>query len=334
MVLGGQGGDELFGGYTRYLVAYLEQCLKAAIDGTLNNGNFVVSYESILPNLAALRQYKPMLQEFWSEGLFEDRWTVATSGWSAAATRTSDEIRWDELGQYSPFETFRSIYYADNIEGESYFDRMTHFDFKTLLPALLQVEDRMSMAHGLESRLPFLDHPHGRAGGDHPGRHQVRGRPAQAPAAGGLRRPAPAPDHRAHRQDGLPDTAHRMGAGTGARVHHRRALVAGRARSVLGRQPGRAGSLEGEAGIRPRLLGPLLAGAVAAAVPRSQPRVPGHANRITEGCLTMRVLVTGGAGFIGSHLTDRLLARADEVLVIDNYATGRRDNLPDVRLPG
>lgn len=41
----------------------------------------------------------------------------------------------------------------------------------------------------------------------------------------------------------------------------------------------------------------------------------------------MRVLVTGGAGFIGSHLTDRLLARGDEVLVIDNYTTGRRDNL-------
>jgi UDP-glucose 4-epimerase len=41
----------------------------------------------------------------------------------------------------------------------------------------------------------------------------------------------------------------------------------------------------------------------------------------------VRVLVTGGAGFIGSHLVDRLLARSDEVLVIDNYATGRRDNL-------
>jgi len=36
---------------------------------------------------------------------------------------------------------------------------MTHFDFKTLLPALLQVEDRMSMAHGVEARVPFLDHP-------------------------------------------------------------------------------------------------------------------------------------------------------------------------------
>lgn len=41
----------------------------------------------------------------------------------------------------------------------------------------------------------------------------------------------------------------------------------------------------------------------------------------------MRVLITGGAGFIGSHLADVLLARGDEVLVVDNYATGRRDNL-------
>jgi len=36
----------------------------------------------------------------------------------------------------------------------------------------------------------------------------------------------------------------------------------------------------------------------------------------------MRVLITGGAGFIGSHLADRLLARGDEVLAIDNFATG------------
>jgi UDP-glucose 4-epimerase len=41
----------------------------------------------------------------------------------------------------------------------------------------------------------------------------------------------------------------------------------------------------------------------------------------------MKVLITGGAGFIGSHLADRLLERKDEVLVIDNYATARRDNL-------
>jgi UDP-glucose 4-epimerase len=43
----------------------------------------------------------------------------------------------------------------------------------------------------------------------------------------------------------------------------------------------------------------------------------------------LKVLITGGAGFVGSHLTDRLIGRGDDVLVIDNYATGRRDNLPD-----
>ncbi len=47
----------------------------------------------------------------------------------------------------------------------------------------------------------------------------------------------------------------------------------------------------------------------------------------------MKILITGGSGFVGSHLADRLLARGDEVLVIDNYATGRRDNLtPQPRL--
>ncbi len=41
----------------------------------------------------------------------------------------------------------------------------------------------------------------------------------------------------------------------------------------------------------------------------------------------MRVLVTGGGGFIGSNLVEALLARGDEVLVLDNFATGRRENL-------
>ncbi len=43
----------------------------------------------------------------------------------------------------------------------------------------------------------------------------------------------------------------------------------------------------------------------------------------------MKVLITGGAGFIGSHLVDKLLADNHEVLVIDNYQTGRPDNLSE-----
>lgn len=40
------------------------------------------------------------------------------------------------------------------------------------------------------------------------------------------------------------------------------------------------------------------------------------------------ILITGGAGFIGSHLTDALLARGYRVRVLDNLSTGKRDNLP------
>jgi UDP-glucose 4-epimerase len=41
----------------------------------------------------------------------------------------------------------------------------------------------------------------------------------------------------------------------------------------------------------------------------------------------MRTLITGGAGFIGSHLVDRLLDRGDSVTILDDLSTGRRDNV-------
>ena len=41
----------------------------------------------------------------------------------------------------------------------------------------------------------------------------------------------------------------------------------------------------------------------------------------------MKSLVTGGAGFIGSHLVDALAARGDEVLVLDDFSSGKRENL-------
>ncbi|MDD4430729.1 MAG: NAD-dependent epimerase/dehydratase family protein, partial [Bacteroidales bacterium] len=40
-----------------------------------------------------------------------------------------------------------------------------------------------------------------------------------------------------------------------------------------------------------------------------------------------RILVTGGAGFLGSHLCDQLLARGNDVICLDNYFTGSKQNV-------
>ncbi|CAL5071201.1 unnamed protein product [Urochloa decumbens] len=56
---------------------------------------------------------------------------------------------------------------------------------------------------------------------------------------------------------------------------------------------------------------------------------PGGAGRVPLGLKRkgLRVVVTGGAGFVGSHLVDRLLARGDSVIVVDNLFTGRKENV-------
>ncbi|KAL5217286.1 hypothetical protein ABZP36_017970 [Zizania latifolia] len=67
----------------------------------------------------------------------------------------------------------------------------------------------------------------------------------------------------------------------------------------------------------------------AAKIPRGESSVVAAARRLPVGVRkpSLRVVVTGGAGFVGSHLVDKLLARGDSVIVVDNFFTGRKENV-------
>lgn len=157
VVLGGQGGDEVFGGYARYLVGYLEQAIKGAIFETREEGKHLVTLESIIPQLPLLKQYHPLLSQFWSRGLFEDM-DARYFHLIDRSPELSTILHADALAGFDReylFSEFQKVF--NHPDTQSYINKMTHFDQKTLLPALLQIEDRVSMAVSLESRVPLLD---------------------------------------------------------------------------------------------------------------------------------------------------------------------------------
>jgi asparagine synthase (glutamine-hydrolysing) len=155
--LGGQGGDEIFGGYARYVVAYFEQAVKSAIHETDEEGGQGVALAAMAPNLGYIRQYVPLLTRFLQKGFLEpvDRRYFSLMDRSEG---TLDAYSADFRSHYdreAVFARFQCVF--NEADTPSYYNRMLNYDMMTGLPSLLHVEDRVSMAASLESRVPLLD---------------------------------------------------------------------------------------------------------------------------------------------------------------------------------
>lgn len=156
VALSGEGGDEVFLGYAKYLIAYLEECLRGAIFETANHKKFVVTLQSIAENLPLLQSYTGMLQKFWKDGLFdpkEKRYFDLCN-----RLREIDGIVSPDVFNcsYKVEDAFMRIFKTNNIR--SHVNMMSRFDLFEGLQGVLQVDDRTSMAHSVQNRIPLLDH--------------------------------------------------------------------------------------------------------------------------------------------------------------------------------
>ncbi len=170
VVLGGQGSDELFGGYPRYRMALLENDMKQSL-GRLR----------LLHLAADAAEYR---RRYGAGGLKNEllrltapndrRIYEIVSGFHPRRLPALFSAQFKKrVADYDPLKAFhRSL---DECDSSNLIDRMLFNDYRNMLASILRTEDRMSMAHSIESRVPFLDYRLVELAASIPAESKVRG---------------------------------------------------------------------------------------------------------------------------------------------------------------
>ncbi|HHW36196.1 MAG TPA: asparagine synthase (glutamine-hydrolyzing) [Bacillales bacterium] len=170
VALGGQGGDEIFGGYPRYFLTYeaymknskadnvIQHTQKTKLARLINKFVFLKGYVKQHGIKTTMKKVLRTMQRDNELQLnsFPAIWrNYSTSFKFADISLLTDHFK-EFVKDYDADEVFTR--YINDCPSTDIFNKMLYHDMKAYLPGLLQVEDRMSMAVSLESRVPLLDY--------------------------------------------------------------------------------------------------------------------------------------------------------------------------------
>jgi asparagine synthase (glutamine-hydrolysing) len=169
VALTGHGGDELFAGYPSYLLPYFLDVFRrrdrAELFAILRNLRAKLKEEGWkrilgLPLYGFLQRD---LYRYGREAVFK----------AQDQRRLLSEETLGAIAEYDPRKALDRV--LDRCTASDALSRILYLDIKTYLPSLLLVEDRMSMAHSLEGRVPLLDHRIAELSARIPGSLKIRG---------------------------------------------------------------------------------------------------------------------------------------------------------------
>ena len=156
VVLGGQGADEMFGGYTRHFILYFLHLLDGAISGRKNNPDDLELAE-LLVELPQLQNYQKLFGSAFKSTMgmdLSDKYFFLIDRLKNPEGIINGQFA-KKTESYNAKSRMEKV--LERSSGKSVLNKILYYEMKVWLTALLNIEDKTSMKWSLESRVPILD---------------------------------------------------------------------------------------------------------------------------------------------------------------------------------